>query len=375
MRLSLGVHSEMELALAALHQLCAPMLDRLERLPGPQREALGTAFGISAGPTQDRFLIGLAVLGLLSDAAGKRPLVCLVDDQQWLDGASAQVLAFVAQRLEAESVGLAFAARPVGEELAGLPELVVEGLRDGDARVLLDSVFTGPLDARVRDQIIAETRGNPLALLELPRGLRPAELAGGFGLPGTAPLSGRIEESFQRQLDALPAETRRLVQLAAADPVGHLGAGIASRRAARDRRRCSDASGRGRAARIRRPSAVPASAGALDGLPVGLASGPAGDAPGAGGGHRSAARSRPPGLALGSGRFGSGRGRRSGAGAFSRPGAGPGGMAAAAAFLERAALLTREPGRRAKRPRAAADGPRDAGRDGHGGVRRAGQAR
>jgi len=211
----------MELALAALHQLCAPMLDRLERLPGPQREALGTAFGISAGPTPDRFLIGLAVLGLLSDAAGKRPLVCLVDDQQWLDGASAQVLAFVARRLEAESVGLAFAARPVGEELAGLPELVVEGLRDGDARVLLDSVFTGPLDARVRDQIIAETRGNPLALLELPRGLRPAELAGGFGLPGTAPLSGRIEESFQRQLDALPAETRRLVQLAAADPVGH----------------------------------------------------------------------------------------------------------------------------------------------------------
>ena len=123
MRLSLGVHSEMELALAALHQLCAPMLDRLERLPGPQREALGTAFGISAGPTPDRFLIGLAVLGLLSGAAGKRPLVCLVDDQQWLDGASAQVLAFVARRLEAESVGLAFAARPVGEELAGLPEL------------------------------------------------------------------------------------------------------------------------------------------------------------------------------------------------------------------------------------------------------------
>jgi len=252
---AVGVQSEMELAFAALHQLCAPMLDRLERLPGPQREALGTAFGISAGPTPDRFLIGLAVLGLLSDAAGKRPLVCLVDDQQWLDGASAQVLAFVARRLEAESVGLVFAARPVGEELAGLPELVVEGLRDGDARVLLDSVFTGPLDARVRDQIIAETRGNPLALLELPRGLRPAELAGGFGLPGTAPLSGRIEESFQRQLDALPAETRRLVQLAAADPVGHLGAGMASRRAARDRRRCSDASGRGRAARIRRPSA------------------------------------------------------------------------------------------------------------------------
>jgi hypothetical protein len=217
---AVGVQSEMELAFAAVHQLCAPMLDRLERLPGPQREALGTAFGISAGSAPDRFLIGLAVLGLLSEVAENGPLVCLVDDQQWLDQASAQLLAFVARRLEAESVGLVFAARAAGEELAGLPELVVEGLRDIDARALLDSAFTGPLDARVRDRIVAETRGNPLALLELPRAMTLAELAGGFGLPGAIPLSGRIEESFQRQLDALPAQTRRLVQLAAADPAG-----------------------------------------------------------------------------------------------------------------------------------------------------------
>ena len=190
-----GVQSDMELAFAAVHQLCAPMLGHLERLPGPQREALSTAFGMSAGPAPDRFLIGLAVLGLLSDVAGKRPLVCLVDDQQWLDGASAQVLAFVARRLEAESVGLVFAVREVGEELGGLPELIVEGLRDGDARALLNSAFTGPLDARVRDQIVSEARGNPLALLELPRGLTPAELAGGFGLPGAIPLPGRLEEA------------------------------------------------------------------------------------------------------------------------------------------------------------------------------------
>jgi predicted ATPase len=167
---AVGVQSEMELAFAAVHQLCAPMLDHLEHLPGPQREALMTAFGMSAGPPPDRFLIGLAVLSLLSDVAVARPLVCLVDDQQWLDRASAQVLAFVARRLEAESVGLVFAAQAAGGELAGLPTLVVEGLREADARALLDSVFTGPLDARVRDRIAAETRGNPLALLELPRG-------------------------------------------------------------------------------------------------------------------------------------------------------------------------------------------------------------
>ena len=217
---AVGVQSEMELAFAALHQLCAPMLDRLERLPAPQRDALRTAFGVSPGPAPDLFFVGLAVLSLLSDVADERPLICLVDDEHWLDRASAQVLAFVARRLEAESVGLVFAARAPSEDLAGLPELVVEGLAEGDARALLESVLTGPLDARVRDQIVTETRGNPLALLELLKGLTPAELAGGFGLAGGVSLSSTIEESFQRRLEALPADTRRLLQLAAADPVG-----------------------------------------------------------------------------------------------------------------------------------------------------------
>jgi len=215
-----GVQSEMELAFAVVHQLCAPMLDRLERLPAPQRAALETAFGLSAGPAPDRFLIGLAVLGLLAEVAGDRPLVYIVDDEQWLDSASAQVLAFVARRLGAESVGLVFGARVPTGDLAGLPELVIRGLREDDARALLDSALTGPLDARVRDQIIAEAHGNPLALLELPRGWTATELAGGFGLPGAVPLSGTIEESFRRRIDAVPAETRRLLQLAAAEPTG-----------------------------------------------------------------------------------------------------------------------------------------------------------
>jgi DNA-binding CsgD family transcriptional regulator len=215
-----GVETEMEFAFAGLHQLCAPMLDHLDRLPVPQREALRTAFGISAGPAPNRFFIGLAVLDLLSEVAEERPLVCVVDDEQWLDRASAQVLGFVARRLAAEPVGLVFAARDPGEELTGLPQLTVPGLRERDARALLDSVVTGPLDARVRERIIAETRGNPLALLELPWGLTPEQLAGGFGLPSGMPLSGQLEESFRRQLGALPAQTRRLLLVAAADPSG-----------------------------------------------------------------------------------------------------------------------------------------------------------
>jgi DNA-binding CsgD family transcriptional regulator len=215
-----GVQSEMELAFAGLHQLCAPMLELADSLPAPQREALRTALGLSAGPVPDRFLVGLAVVGLMSEAAGERPLICVIDDQQWLDRASAQALGFAARRLAAEPIGLVFAARVPGEDVAGLPELVVGGLPDDDARELLASVLTGPLDEQVRDQIIADTNGNPLALLELPRGLTPAQLAGGFGLSSATPLDGRIEESFARQLTALPAQTRRLVQLAAADPSG-----------------------------------------------------------------------------------------------------------------------------------------------------------
>ena len=215
-----GYQSEMELAFAALHQLCAPLLEGLTRLPVPQRDALRIAFGMGPGPTPDRFLVGLAVLNLLSDAAEPQPLLCVVDDEQWLDRASAQVLGFVARRLVAESVGMVFAARVPSTDIAGLSDLTVEGLPEADARALLDSALTGPLDTRVRDQILAETHGNPLALLELPRGLTPQQLAGGFGLPGAMRLCGGVEESFRRRFDVLPVETRRLLLIAAAEPVG-----------------------------------------------------------------------------------------------------------------------------------------------------------
>lgn len=215
-----GVQSEMELAFAALHQLCAPMLDLLERLPEPQRDALRTAFGMVIGPPPDRFLIGMAVLSLLSEVADEQALICLVDDEQWLDHASSQVLAFVARRLVAESVGLIFAARVPGRDLAALPRLVVRGLPGTEARALLDTVLTGPLDLQVRDQIIAETHGNPLALLELPRGLTVQQLAGGFGLPSAVTISGSIEENFRCRITAMPDQTRRLLLLAAAEPTG-----------------------------------------------------------------------------------------------------------------------------------------------------------
>ena len=215
-----GVQSEMGLTFAGLHQLYAPMLSRVERLPVLQRDALRYASGLATGPSPDGFLVGLAMLSLLAGAARERPLICVIDNEQWLDRASAQALGFAARRLAADPVGLVFAAREPGTELAGLPDLHVGGLRDEDARALLASALAGPLDARVRDLIVAETRGNPLALLELPRALSPAELAGGFGLPAAAPMAGRIQDSFTRQLSALPDQTRRLVQLAAADPSG-----------------------------------------------------------------------------------------------------------------------------------------------------------
>ncbi len=217
-----GVESEMELAYAGLQQLCAPFLDRLERLPAPQRDALGTAFGVRDGDAPNRFLVGLAVLSLLSDVAEDRGLVCVVDDAQWLDAASAQALAFVARRLGVESVGLVFAVRePSGQQrFEGLPELAVGGLDDRDAHELLATVVTGPLDERVRDRLVAETRGNPLALLELPRGLTPAELAGGFWLSEGRALPGRIEQSFTERLAPLPPSTRLLLLVAAAEPLG-----------------------------------------------------------------------------------------------------------------------------------------------------------
>jgi DNA-binding CsgD family transcriptional regulator len=217
---AVGVESEMELAYASLHQLCAPLVDRLERLPAPQRQAIEIVFGLSSGTTPDRFLVGLGVLSLISEVAEERPLLCVIDDAQWLDHASALTLAFVARRLLAEPVGLVFAARDPGEELRHVPELEVHGLVNGDARALLGSALRFALDGRVRDRIIAETRGNPLALLELPRGLTPAQLAGGFGMPDAPDLSSRIETSYLRRLEALPEDARRLLLVAAADPVG-----------------------------------------------------------------------------------------------------------------------------------------------------------
>ena len=207
---------------AGLHQLCVPFLGRLGQLPGPQRDALESAFGLSDGDAPDRFLVGLAVLGLLADAAGQQPLICLIDDAQWLDQASAQTLTFVGRRLLAEPVALVFAARDAADtlDLAGLPELVIPGLSGTDARLLLKAAIHGPLDPAVLDRIVAETRGNPLALLELPRGLTPAEMAGGFGLPGTPHPPGQLEQSLQRLLTPLPPKTRRLLLVVAAEPVG-----------------------------------------------------------------------------------------------------------------------------------------------------------
>ena len=359
-----GVQSEMELAFAGLHQLCAPLLGSAERLPGPQREALWTALGLSAGPVPDRFLVGLAVLGLLSEAAGERPLVCVIDDQQWLDQASAQALGFAARRLGAEAVGVVFAARVPGKDMAGLPELLVEGLAEADARELLASVLAGPLDDQVRDQIITDTHGNPLALLELPRGLSPAQLAGGFGLgagSGSAPLDARVEASFGRQIGALPAEARRLVQLAAADPSGdpalvwraaeRLGIDAGAARPAAKaglvefgaRVRFRHPLVRSAAYRLgpaaERRAAHRALAEATD----------AGVDPDRRAWHRAQAAAGPDEEVAAELERSAGRAQ------------GRGGLAAAAAFLERAALLTPYPAHRVQRTLAAARATREAG--------------
>jgi DNA-binding CsgD family transcriptional regulator len=217
---TVGVEGEMGLPFAALQQLCSPILDQAEGLPDPQRDALSVAFGLSDGQAPNPFLVGLAALGLLAEVSEKRPLLCVADDAQWLDRESARALTFVARRLLAEKIAFVFATRELGDALAGLPELRAEPLGPGDARTLLESVLPAPLDERVLDRIVVETRGNPLALLELPRGLTPTELAGGFGLPVTVPLSASIEESFTRRLDRLPDDARRLLLVAAADPVG-----------------------------------------------------------------------------------------------------------------------------------------------------------
>ena len=215
-----GVESEKDLPYSAVHQVCAPIQDRLERLPGPQQDALRTIFGLAEGAAPDRLLVGLGLLSLLSEAADERPLLCLVDDAQWLDQASAQMLSFVARRCFAEPIVLLFATRTASAEIAGLPELELEGLRAADARALLASVMTRKLDDRVADQVLAEAHGNPLALLEWARGLSPAQLAGGFGLPEAFSVPGRIEASFAQRFEALDEPTRTLLLLAAAEPAG-----------------------------------------------------------------------------------------------------------------------------------------------------------
>jgi len=352
---AVGVESEMELPFASLHQLCAPMLDRRGRLPDPQCQALEIVFGLSAGAPPDRFLIGLAVLSLFSEVAEERPLLCVVDDAQWLDQASALTLAFVARRLLAEPVGIVFAAREPAEELRHVPELEVQGLRSGDARALLGSAVRFMLDEQVRDQIVAETRGNPLALLELPRGLTPMELAGGFGLVGGQALSGRIEETFVRRLEALPEDARRLLLLAAAEPMGdplllwraaellRIGPGAADRTTADALLEVSER------VTFRHPlvrSAVYRSADVQERRAVHLALAEATDReadPDRRAWHLAAAAAGPDeevAIHL----------ERSAGRAQAR-----GGLAAAAAFLQRAVALTRDPKRRTDRALAGAD--------------------
>src|SRR2546423_5842026 len=356
-----GVQSEMELAFAGLHQLLASMLDRLEGLPAPQSEALRTAFGLASGRPPDRFFLGLAVLTLLSDVAEEQPLLCVVDDEQWLDRASADVLAFVARRLGRESVGLTFAARAGSDELAALPELVVGGLSEADAYALLDSILTAPLDPRVREQIVSESRGIPLAMLEVLRDLTPAELAGGFGIAGGVPVSGSVEEPFRRRIDALPSDSRRLLQLAAADPVGDP---LLVWRAAERLGLITDAATApaqaglleiGARVRFRHPlvrSTAYRSASLQGRQEAHRALAEATDAeldPDRHAWHRAHA-------APGPDEDVAEELDRSAARAQSR-----GGLAAAAAFLERSAQLTIEPARRAERLLAAARAKRDAG--------------
>ena len=356
-----GVQSEMELAFAGLHQLCAPLLDRLDRLPEPQRDALAIAFGLAGGDAPDRFFVGLAVLGLLAEVASERPLMCLVDDAQWLDQASAQTLGFVARRLVAESVALVFAAREDNDALAGLPRLRVEGLADADAHALLRSVVAGPLDDRVAERIVAETGGNPLALLELPRGL----LAGEFGVSG--PLAGRIEDSFQRRLEELPAATRRLLLVAAAEPVGDPALVW---RAAQQLGIATDAAAPaagwltiGTHVHFRHPlvrSAVYGAAAPDERRAVHEALAEATDPeldPDRRAWHRAQAAAGPDEAVATELERSAGRAQARG------------GLAAAGAFLERAVALTADPARRARRALAAAQAQHDAG------VSRAGPAR
>jgi DNA-binding CsgD family transcriptional regulator len=358
---AVGVESEMELAFAALHQLCAPVDDFVDRLPAPQRDALEITFGVSAGAAPDRFLVALATLSLFSDAAQERPLLCVIDDAQWLDRASAQALGFVARRLLAEPVALLFAARETTDAFAGLPELLIAGLGDAEARKLLASVIPGRLDDRVADQLVAEARGNPLALLELPRGLSPSQLAGGFGLPAALSLAGTIEQSFLRRLEGLPSDTQRLLLVAAAEPLGdpalltraaeRLGITSAVREPA-ESAGLIEIDGR---VRLRHPlvrSAVYRAASAEQRRRVHRALAEATDAetdPDRRAWHLAAATAGPDEDVASELERAAGRAEARG------------GLAAAAAFLERAAVLTPDPVRRAQRALAAAQTKYEAG--------------
>ena len=349
-----GVEWEMELDYAALQQLCSPLLEFSERLPDPQRDAIRVAFGLSAGQASSPFLVGLAVLGLLSEAAEQQPLLCVVDDAQWLDGASARALAFVAHRLLAERIALASATRDVGGGLARFPQLRVDPLGRRDARALLESVLPARLDESVLEQIVAETGGNPLALLELPRGLTPGQLAGGFGLPAALPLSTGIEQSFTRRLARLPRDTRRLLLLAAAEPVGDLA--LLSRAAQQlgipeTGTRAAEAEGLltlDGTVVFRHPLVRSAVYGAAEPNERREAHRALADAtdpqldPDRRAWHRAQAASVPNEELAGELERSAGRAQARG------------GLAAAAAFLEGAVTLTREPSRRARRALAAA---------------------
>jgi DNA-binding CsgD family transcriptional regulator len=351
-----GVESEMELAFAGLHALCAPLLGRLEHLPVPQRDALNTAFGMSGGSPPDRFLVGLALLSLLADAAEEQPLICIVDDAQWLDRVTVQTLAFVARRLLAEQVALVFALRESGDdhELEGLPEVVIEGLATADASRLLDATVPGPLDVRVRDWILGEAGGNPLALLELPREQSAVAIPGGFGLSLEIPLTSRIEQGFVRQLEPFPAVTRQLLLLAAAEPVGDVTLlwraaerlGIGPEVAAP-----AEAAGLveiGARVRFRHPllrSAAYRAASAPERREVHRALAEATDErldPDRRAWHRARAADRPDEAVAGELERSAGRAQARG------------GLSAAAAFLQRAAELTPDPGTRVERSLAAA---------------------
>jgi DNA-binding CsgD family transcriptional regulator len=349
-----GVEAAMEFPYAAVQDLCSPFFELMERLPQPQHDALGVAFGLTTGPAPNPFLVGLAVLGLLAEAADEQPLACVVDDAQWLDDASLRTLAFVARRLLAEKIALVFATREMGDALASLPELHVEPLGRRDARALLESVLPAPLDERVLERIVAETHGNPLALLELPRGLSPTQLAGGFGLPQAAPLSASIEESFMRRLATLPAEATRLLLVAAADPVGdpalvwRAAERLGIPESAAHTVESEELLGLSPRVAFRHPlvrSAVYGAAGPNERREVHRALAEATDAeidPDRRAWHRAHAAAAPDEEVAA-------ELERSAARAQAR-----GGFAAAAAFLERAVPLTPEPSRRAQRALAAA---------------------